>query len=127
MIYHLIRRSDWEKARRDGIYRPESLRAEGFIHFSGSPEQVQRVANTYYSNLSDLLLLIVDPARLSGELKYEPPAAGGTVQGKSAGAAASSAQEMFPHLYAPLLPEAVIAEREYRPSPDGTFALPDLE
>ena len=58
-MYHILPRSDWAKAQASGIYEPESLTTEGFIHCSLS-DQVIRVANAYYARQKDLLLLRID-------------------------------------------------------------------
>ncbi|WP_018502176.1 DUF952 domain-containing protein [Parafrankia discariae] len=113
MICHLVSQADWS-AGPDG-YRPPSLDTEGFIHFS-TPEQLLETANLYYRGRSDLLLLVVDPDRLTAPLRWEP-AAGPADRGGA----------LFPHLYGTIDPAAVRAVAPFPPAPDGSFtAMPTL-
>lgn len=116
MILHITSRAEWDAALRDGAYRAPSLEAEGFIHCS-TEAQALAVANAFYRGRRDLVLLVIDPARLSSELKWEPPAgppAPGIPQA-----------DAFPHVYGPLNLEAVARVRDFPPDADGTWsALP---
>ncbi|MDQ2723663.1 MAG: DUF952 domain-containing protein [Actinomycetota bacterium] len=86
----------------------------GFVHLS-TPEQVHLPANRLYPGRRDMLLLCVDPARLSSELRWEH------------GVPADPSAMRFPHLYGPLPATAVIAVLDYLPSIDGTFAAPAVD
>ena len=110
-IVHLTTRHAWSAALKSGSYRDDSLEKNDFIHFS-TQVQVVRVANVYYRGQHGLVLLLVDPARLTSQLRWEP------------GADLSS--ENFPHLYGPLNLEAVVRVVDYEPGPDGLFGLPPL-
>lgn len=110
MILHITRRLDWESAQEAGEYRDDSLQTEGFIHCS-TPEQVLGPANAFYAGQSDLVLLVIDPARLAAKLVYEDSYDSGTA---------------FPHVYGPLNLDAVTAVVPFPPLPDGTFELPQL-
>ena len=94
MIYHITSRSAWNEARERGDYRAESLETEGFIHCS-TESQVVPVAERFYAGLSDLLLLVIEPARLASDLKWEPPAGGTPPPGIPEG-------DLFPHVYGPI-------------------------
>ncbi|CAI7973699.1 MULTISPECIES: DUF952 domain-containing protein [Parafrankia] len=109
MICHLVGRDAW--AVGPANYHPPSLDAEGFIHFS-APEQVLETASRYYSGRSDLLLLVVDPERLTAPLRWEP-ASGEDDRGGA----------LFPHLYGMIDPEAVRAVVPLPPTAEGTFAV----
>ena len=111
-IVHMAARADWERAQAEGSYQIESLQSEGFIHFS-TPVQVARVANAIYAGRTDLVLLVVEPSRLSAELKYEPPTGSYT-----------PGEELFPHVYGPLNLDAVERVVPYLPDADGMFAPP---
>jgi uncharacterized protein (DUF952 family) len=116
-IFHITTRAAWQDAQRDGAYRAASLDAVGFIHFS-TPEQVLRVVNALYAGQRDLVLLVVDPAKLNAVLRYEPPAEAPDSQ-------ASTSAECFPHLYGSLNLDAVIRLIDFPPDADGTWsALP---
>ena len=118
MIYHITTRRAWSEALRSGEYRTDSLETEGFIHCSTSA-QVLPVAQALYQGGGKLLLLQIDPSRLTSELKWEPPA-GGTPSGISEG-------DLFPHIYGPLNLDAVVKVFDLEMNPDGKYTLPILE
>ena len=115
-IFHIVSQSAWQAGQP---YRSESLTREGFIHFSRL-DQVLGVANAFYSGQRGLLLLEVDPQRLTSELRWEAPVHPATPANGSLPPA-----DLFPHLYGPLNPEAVLAAHPFEPRADGTFALPE--
>ena len=109
-LLHITPRADWEAAELTGEYHAASLGTEGFIHLS-TPAQVLLPANAFFRGKNDLVLLVIDPARLRHEVRWEE--APGTGQ-------------TFPHLYGPLNTSAVMSVVPFPPGPDGTFAaLPE--
>ena len=108
MIYHIVSKSDWQKSADADTYRGDTLATEGFIHCSDI-DQVIDVANFRFKGRTDLLILTVDPERLSAPLKYEEGGDGC----------------LFPHIYGPMEKSAVLAVTEFPPQPDGTFVLPE--
>jgi uncharacterized protein (DUF952 family) len=123
VICHLVGRSEWA-AGADG-YRPASLASEGFIHFS-APEQAVATANRYYAGRADLLLVVVNPERLSAELRWEPPAPV-TPAGQAPAGGTPAPGELFPHLYGTIDTAAVTIVVPFPPDPDGVFrVLPSL-
>jgi len=109
VLVHLCSADDWRLARERGEHRPDSLDANGFVHLS-TPEQVHLPANRLYAGRTDLVLLRIDPALLTSEVKWEP------------GVATDPESMVFPHLYGPLPAAAVISITSYRPDADGRFA-----
>ncbi len=108
-IVHIYSTEDWKSAQIAGEYRAESLKTEGFIHCS-RPEQVVEVANRYYAGRFDLLLLWIDPTKLTAELRWEP-----------------SEGDVYPHLYGHLNLDAILTSTEFPPDTDGVFrSLPDI-
>jgi uncharacterized protein (DUF952 family) len=111
-IFHIATVADWDRARREGQYATstvgKTLAEEGFIHASQA-SQVADVANRFYRGLPDeLVLLVIDPARVRPPIRYEDvPGAGAP----------------FPHIYGPLNADAVLAARPFPPGPDGTFTF----
>ena len=89
MIFHLTSENLWNESRSRGEYAAASLASEGFIHFS-TFGQILSVANLFYKNCSDPVLLAVENNPLEG-LKWE----------------GENGLE-FPHLYRPLKTEEVI-------------------
>lgn len=98
-ILHLTERSLWDAARAHGTYemstRGRTLQEEGFIHCS-TREQLPKVAAFLYGSYDgpgELVVLVIDPARLDVPLRYEAPEPGG---------------EEFPHVYGPIPVDAVV-------------------
>jgi uncharacterized protein (DUF952 family) len=89
VIFHITTEFAWETARRAGAYTGDSLESEGFIHCS-SAEQWEKVREDWFPGRDDLVLLEIDPERVSAEVRWE----GG-----------------FPHLYGPLEVAAVVSAR----------------
>jgi uncharacterized protein (DUF952 family) len=117
LIYHITTRDAAHLARLTGEYRADSLSEVGFIHLS-QRHQVLGVANAFYLGQPDLVILVVDPARLQAELKYEAPAH------PAASDSAPTAENRFPHLYGPLNFDAVVSVIDFPASADGKFAMP---
>lgn len=108
MILHIARQSDWQRAQDEGSYRIDSLATEGFIHCS-TPEQVLGPANAFYRGQDDLIILVIEPARLEAALVYED--------------VIDSGQD-FPHIYGSLNLDAVVSIVTFPPDCDGRFSLP---
>jgi uncharacterized protein (DUF952 family) len=104
-IFHITTAAAWREACAAGSYRPASLDSEGFVHLS-RVDQVVRVADRAFRGAEDLVLLCVDPARLSARLAYE-----------------RADGEVFPHVYGPLDADAILDAVPLVEGPGG-FALP---
>jgi len=117
-LYHIATRGEWSAARQRGIYEPPSLQNEGFVHCS-TAAQILPVARRFYSGKVDLVLLVIDPARLKPTLKWEPVLEDPSV---SAGDQDSS----YPHIYGPVNLDAVTEVLELEPGPDGEFQAPTI-
>jgi uncharacterized protein (DUF952 family) len=104
-IYHLVLRRVWEK-NADQPYRADSLASEGFIHCSFA-EQLAWVANRFYADAEDLLLLHIDTERLTSPLREELCDTG----------------EIFPHIYGPLNRDAVVKVDTPARGADGRWQL----
>ncbi|MFB6817479.1 DUF952 domain-containing protein [Streptomyces sp. NPDC056347] len=113
LLLHLTEGPLWEAARGIGTFemstRGRTLHEEGFIHCS-LPHQLAGVAEMLYgtgsgagsgagSGDAELVVLVIDPDRLTAPVRYEPAAPGG---------------EEFPHIYGPVPVDAVV---EVRPWP----------
>ena len=108
MILHITTRTNWETA--DTLYIHPSLDSEGFIHCS-RPEQILLPANEMFRGQTGLVLLCIDPARVTADIIYED---------------CYQCGQEFPHIYGPLNKEAVINVVDFPPNPDGTFSIPAL-
>ena len=111
-IFHIVTRTDWEKAKDTGSYEPASLKQEGFIHCSKT-DQLLGVANSFYKGQKDLLILRINKDKVASEIKLEPP-----LEAPMSGL-------LFPHIYGALEVAAVDGEVEFPCSDDGSFKLPD--
>ena len=111
-IYHLTTTQAWAAAQRNGSYtestRGLSLAEVGFIHCSYA-HQVTPVAETFYRGIAGLVLLVIDPVRLTAALQDED------LDGRG---------ERFPHVYGPLNLDAVVDVLPLEPTEDGSFPLP---
>ena len=116
-LYHITTREAWIAATRNGAYTAPSLASEGFIHCSTSA-QVPAVARRFYGGQSGLVLLAIDPTRLTATLKWEA-AADGTIPAGASGAG------RFPHVYGPINMEAVARVLDFEPDSSGEFTVPD--
>lgn len=101
LIYHITTQQAWDQGCAEGAYQTDSLASQGFIHCSNR-DQALRVGNTFFKELPNLVLLHIDPTRLSAELRYEPP------DHPSGKPPPTAEEERFPHLYGPLNLEAVV-------------------
>ena len=96
-VFHLTERRHWEQARRECHYpwssRDLGYEAEGFVHASFAT-QLGPTRVRFFGDLADddLVVLELDPGRLSSPLVVEDLGAG-----------------PFPHLYGPLDPAEVAA------------------
>jgi uncharacterized protein (DUF952 family)/ribosomal protein S18 acetylase RimI-like enzyme len=100
VLLHLTDTATWRTALRDGALPPAG---EGFVHLS-RPEQVHLPAQRLFPGRRDLVLLVVDPARLEASLLRAEPGAPGDPDGM-----------LFPHFHGSLPVTAVIATAPYRP------------
>ena len=108
-IFHIASAEAWATAQAADAYRGDTLAIEGFIHCSRA-EQVERVANAFYAGRTDLVLLRIDRARVTPEVRDEP-----------------SDGDLFPHIYGALNLDAVVEVMPFVPSADGRFVGPVSE
>jgi uncharacterized protein (DUF952 family) len=104
-IVHICTAADWQTAKSSGEYRADSLETEAFIHCS-RPEQVLGVANRYYHGHTDLVLLWINPSKLSVELRWEV-----------------SEGDIYPHIFGPIDLEAIHKVSNFNSDQDGIFRI----
>lgn len=95
-LFHITTRAAWDRSQAAREYRAGSLATEGFIHLS-TEEQWRHTLHRLFRDVSDLVILRIDPRRVAAEIKYER---------------APDTDEDFPHLYGPLETDAVMNLRE---------------
>jgi uncharacterized protein (DUF952 family) len=114
-LLHITERSDWDAAQPAGSYRVStrgvSLEQQGFIHCS-LPHQLRGVAEACYAEADDLIVLVIDPAALTAEVRFEASAAGGD-------------GERYPHIYGPLPVAAVTRVLPVSRDAAGRLILPE--
>jgi uncharacterized protein (DUF952 family) len=111
-IFHILKREEWQEAKKKGSYHPVSLDNEGFIHCSKA-DQLLGVANSFFKGQDHLIVLRIDQTKVVPEVKIEPPLE------------APMSNILFPHIYGELNFDCVEAEIEFNPEEDGTFKLPE--
>jgi uncharacterized protein (DUF952 family) len=105
LIYHIVPRAVWEAAP-PGPYRAESLATEGFIHCSNL-DQVLLVANQFFADAPELVVLSVNMGGLGGLVRDEDVGTG----------------ERFPHAYGPIPREAIFAVEGLRRDAEGRWVF----
>lgn len=97
MIFHLALSADWAAARESGDYRistlGRTLDQEGFIHASRDDQWRETRARFYADVPEELVLLEIDPKRLTSPVVMEE---------------VPSADDVFPHIYGPINLDAVV-------------------
>ena len=111
-IFHIVLKSDWEKAKSLGSYSPESLTKEGFIHCSHT-DQIVKVANSFYKAVKGLIIIRIVENLVKAKVKHEPP-----LEAPLSGI-------LFPHIYGDLNINSVDKEFDFPCKDDGTFELPN--
>ncbi|OUL28037.1 hypothetical protein BV372_25385 [Nostoc sp. T09] len=106
-ILHMTQAKKWEQAKILGSYRADSLDTEGFIHCSEA-SQIVKVANRFYPNQKELILLFINADKVKAEVRYEEAEIG----------------ELFPHIYGELNIDAVFQAIAFESGEDGLFELP---
>ena len=109
LLFHITTADEWAAAQAAGSLAPASLATEGFVHCS-SPTQVARVADWFYRDVPDLVLLGIDPDGLTVPVRWE----------QSADVLAGD----FPHVYGPIAVGAVVIAVPWTRGDDG-FSLPE--
>ena len=113
-LYHLTEPATWDAAVAAGEYRQSTrgrtLEQQGFIHAS-LLHQVRTVGGFIYADTDDLVLLEIDPDRLTARVVFEPGEPGAT--------------EEFPHIYGPVPVDAVVAVHPVPRDDTGELVLPE--
>jgi uncharacterized protein (DUF952 family) len=104
-IYHLVPARYYEAQPTAQPYLPDSFEQEGFIHCTAELPLLLKIANLYFAELPDTLLVLeIDPARLDSPLKFEAPLPPATAPAE---ASPHDPEQLFPHIYGPLNREAI--------------------
>lgn len=98
---------NWPDIQKTGVYKPDSLETDGFIHCTRS-NQMFFVANKYYEG-QHMIVWLIDPTLLHSPIKYE-----GTLN-----------SNLYPHVYGPIHTSAIIDSQEMQPAEDLTYDIPN--
>lgn len=118
-IYHITTRSAWQTAQTDGEYTAPSLDDEGFIHCS-TREQVVMVANAFYRNVPQLILLEIEADMLTAEVKWEAPVHPDDTESDTV----PEYTQLFPHVYGAINMDAVTKVYDLPTTTTGDITLP---
>lgn len=125
-IYHLTPAGYYRRQPPDQPYRTKTFAEEGFIHCTRGLDMLVEIANAYFGDLhQELLVLEIDPTRLTSPLKFEapiPPAA--TTPSDLTGSAGGEPGPLFPHIYGPLNRQAIVRCFSLSRSSTGQWRLP---
>lgn len=94
-IYHIVLPEIWAEFSEKKFYEAASLQTEGFIHCSFA-EQMAGVLERYYKGVEKVLILTIEPEKLTSKLVNEP----------------STNNEIYPHIYGPINCEAIVEIKE---------------
>ncbi|MCK5601463.1 DUF952 domain-containing protein, partial [Candidatus Pacearchaeota archaeon] len=112
-MYHVVPRAEWESQKGSRTYKPERFEDDGFIHFSADVETALMMANRFYKNSTDeIVLLKVDVAKASQEAEI----------------CIDNGKEKYPHLYGLMPTDAVLEEIILaREGGQGVLRVPEEE
>ena len=103
-IYHLTPAREFRLGIETNAYTPPAFATDGFVHCTATRRLALAVAKDYFSACSEpLLVLAIDPARLTSPVRFEAPAPlpGG-------GREHLAGEALFPHVYGPIQLTAII-------------------
>ncbi|MEI5906987.1 DUF952 domain-containing protein [Bacillus spongiae] len=109
MILHIMTRQEWDIIKESVKYTPKSIQTDGFIHCC-TKEQIANVANQFFSGQTNLVLLRIDPDKVTSTIVFED---------------LQKLGQLFPHIYGPLNLNAVMNVIQFKPNIDGKFAVPN--
>jgi uncharacterized protein len=93
-IYHIALEKDFHRLSTGDKYTPASFEECGFVHCA-LRESVLQVANDYFGNVTERILLVcLDTSKLTAEVRYEA-----AVPEPGAGTGHLSTAALFPHVY----------------------------
>jgi uncharacterized protein (DUF952 family) len=107
-IFHITSASEWTSARAKCSYLPVNFARDGFIHCSFK-DQVIPVANKFYRDMNELVLLKINSDLVTARIIEENLEGG---------------EENFPHIYGQLLVNAVISFAPMTRNPNGDYTFP---
>jgi uncharacterized protein (DUF952 family) len=132
VIYHITYKTHWALAKTSGLYEPESLTSEGFIHCC-TEEQLPLIANFYFKDRDGLVVLEIDEVKLKAEVRVEGASGASDDADEdrddddepaTSAAISDSIEHLFPHVYGPIEVEAVVRVADLVANDEGLFEFP---
>ncbi|MBU9711502.1 DUF952 domain-containing protein [Evansella tamaricis] len=105
MIFHLLTKSEWEKAQREGVYWPESLDIEGYIDCF-TKEQLIKEGKDVLPGVEKVILLEIYSNDLESLVVLEDTTESGN---------------LYPHVYGHINLSAIKGVHEIKRSQSGTL------
>mmetsp|Transcript_35177 Transcript_35177/g.111185 ORF Transcript_35177/g.111185 Transcript_35177/m.111185 type:complete len:152 (+) Transcript_35177:180-635(+) len=115
-LYHLVPAEVWAALKAAGTpYFPPTYEGDGFIHLTKDPQLLLGVANHFYTDVPGAyVVLVIDSARLTSEVKFEPAAPVGDKP-------AADTDTLFPHLFGTIDFASVVEEKPVERDGTGKF------
>jgi uncharacterized protein (DUF952 family) len=104
-IYLLSSQQEYDTALKSGALVRDSIKEEGFIHASPR-SQLTRIANKYYKQTVNPLILRVDKSKVTSEIKWEPATGG-----------------LYPHIYGALNVDAIESVEKISLNESGEYCI----
>ena len=104
-IYLLAGQQEYDQALAAGELVRDSLQKEGFIHASPA-DQLSRVANKHYTNIANVVVLVVEQRRVKPLIKWEPATGG-----------------LYPHIFGPMNMDSVTEVHPVAKDEQGLFCI----
>jgi uncharacterized protein (DUF952 family) len=109
VFFHLVAAAYYRDSDSSEPYTPAGFESEGFIHCTEGVDNVAAVGNRHYKDDRRMyIVLVIDPAKVRSEIKYEDPA------------------RIYPHIYGPLNRDAITTILPILRAADGAFLPPNL-
>jgi len=108
IAYKVLTADQMQALERDGSFAGAPVDLEdGYIHLS-TADQLAGPIDKHFAGRNDLHIVAVDLAAYAATLRWEP----------------SRGEQLFPHLYSPLLLETAVAYSPLERHSDGSIRLP---
>ena len=104
-IYVLMSPETLRESTESGVFAPESLQTEKFVHAS-PVNQLTRIANKYYTANDTVHVAVVRKTKVTAPIKWEPASAG-----------------IYPHIYGELNMDSVEQVVTFYIGEDETFSI----
>ncbi|CAF1305958.1 unnamed protein product [Rotaria sordida] len=109
LIYHLVLVKRWQAWPKNTPYLPAEYEKDGFIHCTAGDELLLKVANRFCRQIEgDFVLLVIDTTKLLSPVKWEHYSD-------------EVLDSIFPHIYGPIQPDAIVEVHQMQRTADGTF------